>query len=213
MIEVPVGAMPERLPLFPLGVVLFPGGRLPLRIFETRYMDMVKRCLKDETPFGICLIADGQETGKPARPHATGTLAHIASWDMETLGILEIVVSGGERFRVLAHAADANGLVTGEVRALPVAPVTPIPARFARLVPLLRAIIAELGNAANAPAAPHRFFDAGWVGMRYAEMLPIGRAARQSLLEIDDPLDRLEIIFRFLEGKSLLPDAGSGEAT
>ena len=213
MIEVPVGEVPDSLPLFPLDVVLFPGGRLPLRIFEPRYMAMAKRCLKDDTPFGICLIAQGRETGKPARPHTTGTVARIESWDMETLGILEIVAVGGERFRVLAHEANADGLVIGTVRALPVAPVTPIPARFARLVPLLRAIVAEMGEAANAPAQPHRFFDAGWVGMRYAELLPIGRAAKQLLLEIDDPLDRLEIVFRFLEGKSLLPREGEGGAS
>lgn len=195
-----------QIPLFPLGSVLFPGGRLPLRIFETRYMDMAKRCLRDASPFGICLIADGQETGAPAKPHATGTLAHISDWDMEQLGILNVVATGTQRFRITASSAAPSGLLSGEVVLLDEPAVVPIPGQFARLIPLLRAILGELGDAANAPATPHRFYDAGWVGLRYAELLPIPASARQMLLEVDDSVDRLEIVFRFLASKSLLPD-------
>ncbi|MCC7310786.1 MAG: hypothetical protein IT510_06025, partial [Sulfuritalea sp.] len=86
--------------------------------------------------------------------------------------------------------------------------VLPVPGAYARLVPLLRAIVEDMeAGAPNAPAAPHRFFDAGWLGMRYAEVLPIPALARQKLLELDDSIDRLEIIYRFLEGKGLLPEA------
>lgn len=199
------------VPLFPLGSVLFPGGRLPLRIFEQRYMDMAKACFKESGSFGICLIAVGEEVArpgeKPAEPHAVGTLAHIADWDMQQLGVLDIVAQGGDRFRLKRHWVEPSGLLRGEVELIESPPVLPVPGAYARLVPLLRAIIADLGAAASAPATPHRFFDAGWLGMRYAEVLPIPLLARQKLLEIEDSIDRLEIIYRFLESKGLLPDA------
>jgi Lon protease-like protein len=197
------------VPLFPLQSVLFPGGRLPMRIFEQRYMDMAKVCLKESGSFGICLIARGEEVAragkKPAEPHAVGTLAHIADWDMPQLGVLNIIAQGGERFRLLRHWVEDSGLLRGEVELIVAPAVLPVPGAYARLVPLLRAIVAEM--AANAPATPHRFFDAGWLGMRYAEVLPIPVAAKQKLLELEDSIDRLEIIYRFLESKGLLPDA------
>ncbi|MBK9022318.1 MAG: LON peptidase substrate-binding domain-containing protein [Sulfuritalea sp.] len=200
------------LPLFPLGSVLFPGGRLPLRIFEQRYMDMAKACFKESGSFGICLIAAGEEVArpgeKPAEPHAVGTLAHIADWDMQQLGVLDIVAQGGDRFRLRRHWVEPSGLLRGEVDLIESPPVLPVPGSYARLVPLLRAIIDDLGaNAASAPAMPHRFFDAGWLGMRYAELLPIPLVARQKLLELEDSIDRLEIIYRFLDSKGLLPEA------
>ena len=200
------------IPLFPLRTVLFPGGRLPLRIFEQRYLDMAKACFKESGSFGICLIAAGEEVARPgarpAEPRAVGTLAHIADWDMQQLGVLDIVAQGGERFRLRRHWVEASGLLRGEVDLVESPPVLPVPGPYARLVPLLRAIIADLGNTAagSVPATPHRFFDAGWLGMRYAEVLPIPLVARQELLEIEDSIDRLEIIYRFLEGKGLLPD-------
>ncbi|MDP2825199.1 MAG: LON peptidase substrate-binding domain-containing protein [Sulfuritalea sp.] len=200
------------IPLFPLQSVLFPGGRLPLRIFEQRYMDMAKVCLKESASFGICLIARGEEVAragrKPAEPHAVGTLAHIADWDMQQLGVLDIVAQGGERFRLLRHWAEDSGLLRGEIELIAAPTVLPIPGAYARLVPLLRAIVEQMAaGSPNAPAMPHRFFDAGWLGMRYAEVLPIPVAAKQKLLEIEDSIDRLEVIYRFLESKGLLPDA------
>ncbi|MBK6908613.1 MAG: LON peptidase substrate-binding domain-containing protein [Rhodocyclaceae bacterium] len=198
------------IPLFPLGAVLFPGGRLPLRIFEARYMDMATACLKDNSPFGICLIASGAEVSKsgsaPAKPHATGTLAQVGEWDMPQLGILNIIAHGTQRFRLLRQWVEPSGLMRGEI-ALPDDPATQaLPGAYQRLIPLLRAILVEMGDADNAPAQPHRFDDAQWVGMRFAEILPIPAAAKQTLLEVDDSVDRLEIIYRFLASKSLLPD-------
>ncbi len=201
------------VPLFPLQSVLFPGGRLPMRIFEQRYMDMAKVCLKESASFGICLIAKGEEVAvaghKPAEPHAVGTLAHIADWDMQQLGVLDIIAQGGERFRLQRHWVEDSGLLRGEIELIATTPaIMPIPGAYARLVPLLRAIVEDMAaDAPHAPALPHRFFDAGWLGMRYAEVLPIPNAAKQKLLEMDDSIDRLEIIYRFLESKGLLPDA------
>ncbi|MCX7165141.1 MAG: LON peptidase substrate-binding domain-containing protein [Rhodocyclales bacterium] len=200
------------IPLFPLQSVLFPGGRLPLRIFEQRYMDMAKTCFKESGSFGVCLIARGEEVAragqKPAEPHAVGTLAHIADWDMQQLGVLNIIAQGGERFRLLRHWSEDSGLLKGEIELIVAPAVLPVPGPYARLVPLLRAIVGEMeAGAPHAPAMPHRFFDAGWLGMRYAEVLPIPIVARQKLLEVEDSIDRLEIIYRFLESKGLLPDA------
>ena len=103
----PDGAAIEtlRIPLFPLGTVLFPGGLLPLKIFEQRYLDMAAACLKDDKPFGICLIAEGGEVGAPAAPHPVGTLATIGDWEMEQLGILMVTVHGSRRFRILDQLA------------------------------------------------------------------------------------------------------------
>jgi Lon protease-like protein len=199
------------IPRFPLQSVLFPGGRLPMRIFEQRYMDMAKVCLKESTSFGICLIARGEEVAragqKAAEPHAVGTLAHIADWDMQQLGVLEIIAQGGDRFRLLRHWAEDSGLLKGEVEMMAAPAARPVPGAYERLVPLLRAIVDEMAvGAPNAPATPHRFSDSDWLGMRYAEVLPIPVIARQKLLEVEDSIDRLEIIYRFLESKGLLPD-------
>ena len=195
------------IPLFPLQSVLFPGGRLPLRIFEQRYMDMAKVCLKDSTPFGICLIASGAEVATPgaptAKPHTTGTLAHLADWDMPQLGVLNVTAQGSQRFRILRHWNEPSQLLSAEVELIADEEALPLPDAYARLLPLLRVIVADLGPLA--PTVPHRFFDAGWVGMRYAEVLPIPPAAKQKLLEVEDSIDRLEIIYRFLDGKGLLP--------
>ncbi|MBI5899691.1 MAG: LON peptidase substrate-binding domain-containing protein [Rhodocyclales bacterium] len=199
------------VPLFPLRSVLFPGGRLPMKIFEQRYMDMVTVCLKESASFGICLLAAGEEVARPGQapavPERFGTLAHITDWDMPQLGVLNIVAQGGERFHILRHWVEPSGLLRGEIERVPEPAALPIPGAYARLVPLLRAIIEDMAKTApNAPAKPYRFFDVGWLGMRYAEVLPIPLAAKQKLLEIEDGIDRLEIIYRFLESKGLLPE-------
>ena len=199
------------VPLFPVHSVLFPGGRLPMRIFEQRYMDMVKVCLKESSSFGICLIANGEEVARPgqmpASPEPVGTLAHIADWDMVQLGVLNIVAQGGDRYRMQKHWVESSGLLRAEVELMAAPAIVPIPGPYARLVPLLRAIVDDMAaDAPNAPAQPHCFFDSGWLGMRYAEVLPIPLAAKQKLLEIEDSIDRLEIIYRFLESKGLLPE-------
>lgn len=195
------------IPLFPLQSVLFPGGRFPLRIFEQRYMDMATVCIKNTAPFGVCLIAHGEEVAQagklPAEPHAVGTLATIADWDMPQLGVLNVSVEGGNRFRILRHWVEPSGLLRAEVELIADPAVIPIPGDYARLVPMLRAVVAELAELS--PAKPHRFYDAGWLGMRYAEILPIPPASKQKLLEVEDSIDRLEIIHRLLQSKGMLP--------
>jgi Lon protease-like protein len=188
------------IPLFLLNTVLHSGGRLPLRVFETRYMDMVKDCLRSNTPFGICLLAEGEEVGEGALPNDVGTLATIADWDMPQLGILNIVVHGGQRFRILENRVETNGLHRAEVTLLEDPPVKPIPGDYARLVPMLRALLEALDD--EKPPEPYRFFDACWVADRWAEMLPLPLTTRQQILELDDGVARLEAIYHFLETES-----------
>ena len=98
--------------------MLFPGGRLPLRIFEARYMDMARTCLKDGSAFGVCLIREGAEVGAAATPVDVGTLARISSWDMPQLGLLEVTAVGGQRFRILERRVEKNGLARARVELL-----------------------------------------------------------------------------------------------
>lgn len=191
-----------ELPIFPLNSVLFPEGLLPLKVFEQRYMDMVSECMKQDRPFGICLIAEGTEVGTPAVPHAMGVTARITAWDMAQLGVLQITARGGERFRIVEHAADRHGLIRARAQPLPAATPHEVPAALQALVPLLQAIAADAG--ADRIAEPHRFDDAAWVGYRFAELLPIPLIARQKLLELDDPVSRLEIIHKFLAQRGLV---------
>ena len=190
-----------RIPLFPLNTVLFPGGVQALKIFEQRYLDMAAACLKDNMPFGICLIEAGGEVGEAAVPHPFGTLAHITDWDMEQLGLLMISTRGGRRFRVLDHEVGADKLLMATVELL-VEPETPLPQTRERLLPLLQRIVSDLGP--ERMPEPHRFGDAAWVGYRLTEILPIQNLAKQRLLELDDPLSRLEILEKFLDQRKLL---------
>lgn len=198
----PERATPERLtiPLFPLGTVLCPGGRLALKIFEQRYLDMAAACLKQQAPFGVCLIARGKEVGESAEPHAVGTLAHFADADMEQLGILLASVRGSRRFRILTTQPQADGLLRAEVELLPEQSAGPVPEAWSGLVYLLRRV-ADLGP--ERLPEPHVFDDALWVGYRLTEIVPAG-ARQAKLLELDDPLVRLEILHTYLAQRRLV---------
>ena len=190
------------LPLFPLNAVLFPGGTLPLRVFEQRYMTLVKDCFRHESAFGNCLIAEGAEVGAPALPHKVGTQARIVAWDMTQPGILNITVRGEARFRILSSEVGREGLLQARVEPIAAEPEMPVPEALAALVPLLQAMAADAGAERLPP--PHRFDDAAWVGYRFCELLPIPAIARQKLLELEDPLSRLEIVFKFLAQRNLV---------
>jgi uncharacterized protein len=179
----------DDLPLFPLNTVLFPGGRLPLRIFEQRYMDMAKACLKDGSPFGVCLIVDGKEVGEPAIPADVGTLARIATWDMPQLGVLQVVAVGAERFRIKEQRVEPNGLVRGNIELLDADQDAAIPEHCAKCIKILQRVI---GEQAELFEPPHRLDSASWVGARLPELLPLPLAAKQELLELSDARARLE---------------------
>lgn len=190
--------------LFPLQTVLFPGGLLPLRVFEARYIDLVTQCLREDAAFGVNLIREGSEVGRPAVPYEVGTSARIVSCDADAPGLLQVAVVGGRRFRVLETHTGANGLLLADVEWLDEAPHLPVPAECGMLVAVLRAIMSDLGDEHFPP--PQRFDDADWVGMRLAGVLPIPMRARQALLELELPIDRLEIIRRYLGQQGLKQD-------
>jgi Lon protease-like protein len=191
------------IPLFPLSTVLFPGALLPLRIFEQRYLEMAKNCLRASTPFGVCLIREGSEVGTPATHEDLGCLAHIAQWDMQQLGLLQLVAQGGERFRVRATRIRTDGLILADIEILAEEPDTPIPEKFRACRQLLERIVAEHGE--RLFAKPFQLDSSAWVAARLAEVLPLPSAARQRLLELDDSQQRLEIIQRLLVESAASP--------
>jgi hypothetical protein len=177
------------VPLFPLNTVLFPGGRLPLRIFEQRYMDMAKACLRDGSPFGVCLIREGREVGDPALPVEVGCLARIDQWDMPQLGLLQVTALGSRRFRIVERKLEPSGLARASIEVLDDDRDSAIPASCAGCVALLERVIEQQGGLFQ---PPHRLDSASWVSARLAEVLPLPLAAKQELLELDDARTRLE---------------------
>ncbi len=185
-----------QVPLFPLHTVLYPGGPLPLRIFETRYLDMISHCLKSETMFGVVLIRDGRETG-PVSMHNTGTLARIADWYQGSDGLLGVTAIGAERFRLLASDRQPDGLNVGDIEIIDDADNTPLPEEFRRLAQVLAGVLGDLGKLYE--SLDERYDDAGWVGYRFAEILPIDSVQKQWCLETDDPIERLHLVRKVLQ--------------
>jgi len=196
------GRKRETVPIFPLQTVLYPGSLLPLRIFEVRYMDMAKACLKDGSAFGVCLIREGSEVGAPAVPEPLGCAARIAECDVEELGILKVRAEGLERFRILSTEVNRQGLIVGEVEELDPEPAQPDAPGLAESAQFLAKAIAGIGEERFAP--PFRFDDASWVGFRLAEILPLRIDVKQMLLELTDPTMRLAVLHKFLQQQSLL---------
>lgn len=179
------------LPLFPLSTVLYPDGRLALRIFEPRYLDMVSRCLREDGTFGICLIETGGEVGEPAQPHVIGTESRIIDWDRNDDGLLGLTVRGERRFRIASTRVQPDKLLVGEIDWLDDEPVA-LPGEYLSMAELLRQLLQQFDP--DQAAAGERFSEAGWVGYRLAEHLPLTMAQRQQLLEHADPVGRLQIL-------------------
>jgi uncharacterized protein len=175
--------------LFPLQTVLFPGGLLPLRLFEQRYLEMAKDCLREDRPFGVCRIREGREVGDPATPETVGCLARIAHWDMAQLGVLNIVARGERRFRILERHVERDGLVRAAVELLGEEQDAEVPEDLQGCVQFLRAIVAQ---ADSLPIEqPARYRSCVWVSARLAERLPLPLPLKQALLETDDGAQRL----------------------
>jgi Lon protease-like protein len=185
------------LPLFPLSAVLFPGGPLTLRIFEQRYLDLVRDCARRSSGFGVCLILQGREAGEPAVPAAVGTLARITDFYTTPDGLLGITAEGSERFQVTTTRVRDNGLVHGEVRFWPEEPCVPVPAEHGLLATILERLIEKAGGP-FAKAERARYDDASWVGFRLAETLPLAQPERQHLLQMTDPLQRLAALMNYV---------------
>ncbi len=181
-----------QVPLFPLNVVLFPGGPLPLRIFETRYTDMVSERMQNDGPFGVLLIRDGQEAGGAASTWEVGTLARITDFYQGSDGLLGITAIGEQRFRLLSAERAADGLNVGTIELLPDEPDVPLPAEFSALADILEGVLEDLGKLYE--TLPRHLDRAGWVANRFIEILPIRLEEKQALLDNNDPLGRLALV-------------------
>jgi uncharacterized protein len=179
-----------EMPLFPLASVLFPGGQLQLRIFEPRYLDLVRECTRYGTGFGVCLILEGREVGAPAIPAVIGTIARINDFHSGDDGLLGIVAEGGPRFRVARTRIRSDGLLRGDADVWPGEPEQPVPVEFALLQSILERLIETMApHWRHAPRSAYD--DASWLGFRLAELLPLDVAEQQRMLELTDPLQRL----------------------
>ncbi|HVN42741.1 MAG TPA: LON peptidase substrate-binding domain-containing protein [Steroidobacteraceae bacterium] len=185
-------AEPRAIPLFPLNTVLFPGGPLPLRIFETRYIDMIRTCLREESGFGVVMLVEGAEAGGPARFCDVGTYARIVDFSQQPDGLLGIHVRGERRFRILERRRARDQLNLAEVEWLAPERPTPLPEEFAELGPALNQVLEQVGE--PYASLDRHLEDAGWVGGRLAEILPLSPAHKQHCLELDDAVERLRFL-------------------
>lgn len=180
-----------EVPLFPLNTVLFPGGPLPLRVFEPRYLDMISRCLKRDTPFGVLLIKEGREAG-PATTHEVGTLAKVVDWYQGSDGLLGVTALGSDRFHLLTADRQDDGLYSGTVELLPALPAVPMPESARALPHILESVMNDLGRLYE--DLERNFDNAVWVAHRFVEILPIGLEQKQEWLESDDILACLRMV-------------------
>jgi Lon protease-like protein len=178
----------QEIYIFPLNTVLYPGGLLPLKVFEQRYIEMTTACLRDERPFGVCLIREGREVGTAAVPEPVGCFASIESWDMPQLGMFHLVARGGGRFRIRETRVAPNHLISATVEPIPPDDAAQEVEPLCREV--LQSIIGKVG--AERFPAPLRLDNAAWVGYRLAEILPLDANVKQGLLELTDAGVRLE---------------------
>ena len=202
----PAGEL-TSLPLFPLGTVLFPQGHLSLRIFEVRYLDMIRKCQRAGTPFGVVALQSGQEVriagAAPESLHAEGTLAHIEQLEPLQPGLLHIQCRGGQRFRIHEHKLLPHGLWVADVHLLPADAPVPVPAHLHTAAQTLAQVLMQLHarspQRARPLPVPEDLQDCGWVANRWAEILPLPDAVKQQLLTLDNPLLRLELVADVLE--------------
>jgi uncharacterized protein len=198
-----------NLAIFPLSTTLFPGGVLPLRVFETRYMDMVRECMKHDRPFGVCQISRGHETGLPAEHESVGCLATITQWDMEQLGLLRLHVRGLRRFSILERYVEKSALIRANVMLLDDDPEVPVPEDLQCCRDLVQRLVEQLEQEEprkdhRLVASPYCFESASWIGNRLCEFLPLPAKAKQRLMEMDEPLKRLYLVKQFLEQEKIL---------
>jgi len=183
----------EDIAIFPLSSVLFPeGGEFSLRIFEPRYLAMVSDCVKNDKPFGVCLIETGKEVGEAAISYQVGTLAKIVDWGQSDDGLLMVKALGTQRFKILESKVQKDQLTTATLALFLDPPVTTIPTILSHLATMLRRYLKQAGQLKITDE--ERLKDAAWVSYRLAEGLGVDSLMQQRLLEIDDPVDRLHLL-------------------
>jgi Lon protease-like protein len=203
--------LPDPLPLFPLRTVLFPGGQLGLKVFEARYLDLVSSCLRAGQPFGVLCLKQGSEVGNSSEPMAleeVGVLARIDDVDAEQTGILNLRCTGQQRFRRRgALRQQDNGLYLSAIQIIAADPPhVPGPAMMQTVRALAAAIKSLIGQDRSPFQEPYRLDDAGWVANRWCELLPVTLAAKQKLMELQDPVIRLSLVDGFLRDKNVIVD-------
>ena len=208
--------MPENsdfIPLFPLNTVLFPDGILPLKVFETRYIDMVRDCMKQQRPFGVVLIKSGTEVGRAAQPEAVGCLADIIEWDMQQLGLLMLRTRGGQRFRIRQQRVLTDQRLEAQIEMIASDLPTKPDAIHVSCAATLKMLIAEVNQKARnehgleyaSPfSSPAQLDNAGWVANRWGEILPLPLKARQRLMEMTDGQARLALIHQYLQQHQII---------
>ncbi len=202
------------LPLFPLSAVLFPGGVLALRVFEVRYLDMVRKCQQAGAPFGVVALHSGHEVRRAGAPleqfHDVGTLARIERLEAPQHGLLTLQCHGGTRFQILRRTLLPHGLWVADVEQMAADLRVPIPEDLAPTAKALAHVLATLRQrdpgvpSAIAPT-PAQLADSGWVANRWCELLPMPLALKQQLMELDNPLVRLELVGDVLERTGIAP--------
>jgi Lon protease-like protein len=197
----------SSIPLFPLNTVLFPGGILPLQIFEVRYLDMIGKCIAEHTEFGIVPLISGSEVRQADKREVlapVGTMAGIEEWSRPQAGLIRVVARGAQRFRILSSEAGKNGLWVGEVEMMEDdLPVT-VPIELQNAADMLASLIASLksrgGDGVQLPMRePFNLGDCGWVANRWCELLPIATSEKEHLMALDNPMLRLELVQDLLD--------------
>jgi uncharacterized protein len=189
--------MAESLPLFPLRTVLFPGGLLPLRIFEPRYIDMIGHCMREGGEFGVVLVAQGDEVGEVTHLAPVGCSARIVDFEQLPDGLLGIMCRGDRRFHLHGRRTQDDGLNIGDIDWLIDGPDVPLGPEHQALGRVLRRVIGEYGDLQR--FIQPDFDHASWVSYRLAELLPLSKAMQQSMLEMADPMARLEQLAPMVE--------------
>jgi Lon protease-like protein len=205
----PAAALPDPLPLFPLQLVLFPGAVLPLRVFEPRYLDLISTCLRTQQPFGVVCLRSGAEAGRNGTTVAledVGVLAHVDEVDAEQAGLLRVVCTGGQRFRIQGTPTQqGNGLWVAQAELMDPDPARlPGPAMLHTVKALAEAIRKLQAQDRQPFLPPYRLDDAGWVANRWCELLPVPLAAKQKLMALSDPVIRLSLVDGFLRDKKVI---------
>ncbi len=197
----------DQVPLFLLNTVLFPQGILRLRVFEKRYVDMVRTCMRENRPFGVCLVT--REQGHHSAHEDIGCLATVVDFDMEKMGLLLIRGTGGQRFKILESTRQEDGLVVAKVQLLEDDPTTEVPIQYQTCSALARELVTELKRTMptigdQLIGEPYAFDSAAWVANRLSEVLPISVSAKQKLMALEDPIARLKLVNQYLQDQRVL---------
>lgn len=210
----------SSLPLFPLHSVLFPGGTLHLQIFEVRYLDLIGKCIKTGAPFGVVSLVEGREVRQrssavgdgfaPERFADVGTLATVAEWESPQAGLMKVRCTGGERFRISRHSQLKHGLWVADVDGLAPDTGVPIPEDLQVIADALDTVLQGLKDQDLPPAQmpvqpPYQLQDCGWVANRWCDLLTLPPALKQSLMQLENPLLRLELVGDMLTKGGITP--------